>query len=203
MRTFIAIELPPALQRYVRDQQRHIQDVFEDSGVKRSFRWTRVKNIHLTLRFLGETSEVQSQQMERDLVDVARVWQPFRLTIGVPGCFPRFQRPTVIWLGLQGQLDTLNGMQAHIEDAAQRAGFEPDARAYSPHLTIGRVQRNALRSEVKRAGQVLRQYIDDVDSRTEAIGEAASFDVDQFAHMRSDLQAGGPLYTRLAAFSLA
>ena len=203
MRTFIAIELPPALQRYVRGQQRSLQGVFEDSGVERSFRWTRAENIHLTLRFLGETSDVQSRQMERDLVSVARVWQPFRLAIGTPGCFPRFQQPTVLWLGLQGQLDTLNGMQAHIEDVVQRVGFEPDARAYFPHLTIGRVQRNAPRSEVKRAGQVLRQYINDIDNITEAVGEETSFAVDQFAHIKSDLQADGPIYTRLAAFSLA
>ncbi len=96
-------------------------------------------NWHLTLRFLGNTTTVQAEQILAHLDDHLAV-EPFRMRfIGLSG-FPRESKASVLWLGCDGDLDSLELVAGECEAAAERAGFEPEGRPFHPHLTLSRIR---------------------------------------------------------------
>lgn len=102
-------------------------------------RWVRPANLHLTLRFLGDAVDAAVvPKLDNILNGVARETAPFMLQARGTGAFPNFDRPRTIWIGLVSE--ELIRLARQIEDAAVRVGLAPEARPYTPHLTIGRVR---------------------------------------------------------------
>lgn len=196
MRTFIAIELPPAARAQVQRRQEQVRARLAAQGLADVFRWTPVEQMHLTLRFLGETTSAQQAQLAARLAAVVAGYGPFGLTVSGVGCFPRWQAPRVLWLGIQGASQALGALQAEVEQAAQEVGFVPEERPFSPHLTIARLQRQADRPAQRRAGEILAALA----ARGEPPG--IPWPVQEIVHMRSDLRPGGPIYTVLETFRL-
>ena len=98
-----------------------------------------VDNWHITLRFLGATSTLQAETILAHLDDhLAR--QPFRVRLMGLGGFPREQKASVLWVGVDGQVESLTEIAAECETAAQRAGLEPEGRPFHPHLTLSRIR---------------------------------------------------------------
>lgn len=100
---------------------------------------TPVENWHITLRFLGPTSEVQAAQVLAHLDDHLVV-EPFRLRFTGLGAFPREPKASVLWLGCDGDVAALQAVAEECERAAQRAGFEPEGRPFHAHLTLSRIR---------------------------------------------------------------
>ena len=88
MRTFIAIDLPAPVRRIVVDRQRTLERHLHADDVGDVIRWTGVQNLHLTLRFLGETDDSQCRALDEILQSSLTDLQPFSLSIGHFGCFP-------------------------------------------------------------------------------------------------------------------
>lgn len=197
MRTFIAVELPQPVKQRVIARRQSLNRLLEEQGLGSAFRWTAADNLHLTLRFLGETSDAQRRQLEAALATIAAAAQPFHLAIGAAGAFPNLRRPNILWLDFTGDLAQLAPLQGRIEAAACAAGFAAETRAFTPHLTIARAQKNASPAAVQRAGEVLRAALAAAPS---APGEP--FPVNAVHLIHSDLQPRGPIYTPLATFSL-
>jgi RNA 2',3'-cyclic 3'-phosphodiesterase len=102
-------------------------------------RWIRRANLHLTLRFLGdEVAAAQLELLSPALEQIAAATAPFSIELRGTGVFPDPQRPRVVWVGLKS--DALIALAARVEAAAVEAGFAPERRAFTPHLTIGRVR---------------------------------------------------------------
>ena len=72
MRTFIAIDLPDAVKRRLGDVQRQLDHALQELHIARSVRWTAAQNLHLTLRFLGDTTDVQRDVIHHRLTTIAR-----------------------------------------------------------------------------------------------------------------------------------
>lgn len=177
IRAFIAIELPLSLR----------EDVFE-SVIKatpnvpdRAIRWVKPSNIHLTLRFLGDTQETLIASIGEKLQAGLNSWNPFTLSTDNLGCFPNPGRPRVIWVGLTGDLEHLYSLNRLVEQTAVEFGWEPEKRRFSPHLTIGRVKDSR---EVAAAslpyGEVLTDKV---------------FRVDSISLIESTLTSSGAIYT--------
>jgi RNA 2',3'-cyclic 3'-phosphodiesterase len=101
--------------------------------------WTRRERLHLTLRFLG--GEVPAEKLERlspALAEIAATSSAFKIDVRGTGVFPNFNRPRVIWVGLESE--ALMELAARVGTAAVGAGFASDQRAYKPHLTIARIR---------------------------------------------------------------
>ena len=81
MRTFIAIELPAGVKQRVIERQRRLQRLLDEQGVGSAFRWTPSDNLHLTLRFLGETGDAQRRQIETALAKIAAQSHEFQLAV--------------------------------------------------------------------------------------------------------------------------
>ena len=65
---------------------------------------------------------------------------PMGILLGGAGAFPAARRPRVVWLGMDAGARELVALAAALERALKPRGFERESRAFSPHLTIGRVR---------------------------------------------------------------
>jgi RNA 2',3'-cyclic 3'-phosphodiesterase len=113
---------------------------------------------------------------------------PFPARVLGMGAFPG-KAVRVVWLGLTGNFQEL---YENVEQALKPLGFAPEARGFSPHVTLGRVGRPS--PEISR---LLGEKIADFSS-----SDYGSFNVDRFYLKKSTLTAGGPIYEDLAVFPL-
>ena len=159
----------------------------------RSIRWVAGKNIHLTLKFLGEVDINKIAAISQVIQAESQKIKPFELSVGGAGAFPTLRRPRVVWIGVQAP-QVLADLAGAVDRGTQQLGFEGEDRAFSPHLTLGRVSQNASPQEVQSIAQVL--------SNT-TIGKLGSFTVTRVTLFRSDLQPSGAIYTPLFTAALA
>jgi 2'-5' RNA ligase len=184
LRTFVAIELDEELLGNLVD----LQDRLRRQVAPRSIRWVRPEGIHLTLKFLGETLPDQVEVVKIALNRAASQVLPFTFTVGGLGCFPNPRRPRVIWVDLYEPTGTLSRLRDAVESQVAPLGFPTENRPFQPHLTLGRVQRYASKSEVREVGDVIA---------ASAIGTLDEMQVRQVSYIKSDLRPGGAVYTTL------
>ncbi|MGL4649207.1 MAG: RNA 2',3'-cyclic phosphodiesterase, partial [Caldilineaceae bacterium] len=159
MRLFVAVELPVSAQSNLRVVQQRLDAHLRAAALQQTLRWTAPENIHLTLRFLGETSAAQRVSIEAGLARVAQEHAPHIVEIVGLGVFPSFRRPSVLWAGLRGTpqaMAVLMAMQAACEQVAREAAFPAEDRPFSPHLTLARFRREAPAAALGQAGALLR-----------------------------------------------
>jgi len=132
LRTFVAVETPPAL----RSALQGVQTDLRQTGVRA--RWVRPENIHLTLKFLGEIPAGHVASVAQALRAAAQGRPPFSLNAAGVGVFPGLRRPRVIWVGLADREELLARLQADVEGRLSDLGFPRAAERFRGHLTIGR-----------------------------------------------------------------
>lgn len=157
MRAFLAITLPPDVQQRLAGLQRRAQAQVAAECAPGLLRWVQPAKLHLTLRFLGESeadplARLQSG-LSAELTDVA----PFALNLGALGSFPGWQGMRVLWVGVRGEEAALARVAHICEEAAQVAGFPPEARVFHPHITLAYVRPRAERAKVRALGQALAE----------------------------------------------
>jgi 2'-5' RNA ligase len=184
VRTFIAIELDEELT----DNLRYLQDRLREQVAPRSVRWVRPEAIHLTLKFLGDTPVDKLDSIKTALTRAAKEVGPFTFAVRGVGCFPNTRRPRVVWVGLEEPTGALVRLRDAVETLVAPLGFPTEQRPFSPHLTLGRVQRRASKSEVREIGEVVARS---------AIGTIDEMTVTAVSYIKSDLQPGGAVYTPL------
>ena len=184
LRTFIAVELDEELVGNLAD----LQDRLRGQVAHRSVRWVRPEGIHLTLKFLGDTQPDQVDAVKAALDQAASEVSPFTFTVGSLGCFPNTRRPRVLWVGLYEPTGNLSRLRDAVESHVAPLGFPTEKRPFRPHLTLGRVQRHASKSEVREVGEVIA---------SSAIGTLDEMRVGQVYYIKSDLRPGGAVYTTL------
>ena len=218
MRTFVAIEIPSDLKQRLRAQQKRLQDRLASPDLTKFrqtsklltkrheisvklppvLRWTNTDNLHLTLRFLGETEDARRRRMQAGLAEIAAAHEPFTLALSGLGCFHSWEKLRVLWVGISGETAALQSLQAEIETLARQAGFEPERRPFSPHITLARSVRGAPRSGLHAAAQQLRRA-----AAEEAGHPMRDWRVRQLDYIRSQPGKGGSQYSTLGRFRLA
>jgi 2'-5' RNA ligase len=187
VRAFIAIDLPLEVQEGLDQISNQLQEQLGGIPV----RWVEAENIHLTLKFLGDVSLSNLDVLTEIIWVEAISHKAMEISIGGLGAFPKVRRPRVIWVGVEAPQE-LDFLQRGIDLATARVGYSPDRRAFSPHLTLGRVSRNATPRDVSRIGEVLSK---------EKVGFLGVARVSAVHLYRSDLQPGGAVYTKLFSAS--
>lgn len=137
-RLFVALEPSEAVRRRIaaaaaelrRSAGRAADDV----------RWVPAENVHLTLQFLGAVPEPRVPDVEAAVRDAAAASRPLALEVRGAGGFPNARRPRVVWLGLEGDVAALGALAEDLGRRLAPLGFPPEARAFSPHLTVGRAR---------------------------------------------------------------
>ncbi len=180
IRSFIAIDLNAEIQQKLGDVIRRLKP-FSANVV----RWVPENNIHITLKFLGDTSPTNLEILKKILTVEASRIRSFDLKVEGLGAFPSLRRPRVIWVGVETP-PVLLAMQRAIDTETQRLGYTPEERPFSPHLTLGRLAHNATPEEIRQVGDQL------AGSKIEL---SANVHVKTVVLFRSDLQPGGAVYT--------
>lgn len=178
MRLFVAMPLPDEIKDYLGG----MIDELRPSG--EGVRWVKPENIHLTVRFLGEADEQVVPKLATLLDRVALEFACSRLSLGSLGAFPNLRRPSVFWVGLEGDSTELTKMARQVELGVRTLRFEKEKKGFRPHLTLGRVKR----------GQDVRPVVAKVE--TWAV-ESREVLLDQLVLFKSDLTPQGAVYSRL------
>ncbi len=100
--------------------------------------WVRAESMHLTLRFIGDTTPAQLALLRDALGRATTDAIAMKFNVRSLGAFPNLHKPRVLWAGLGGETDSLGVLQAKIESACRGVGCEPDNLAYHPHVTLAR-----------------------------------------------------------------
>ena len=199
IRAFIAIELDETHHRALADLQARLKRELAaaktaGSATAQYVRWVAPENIHLTLKFLGDVESGRLPDLQHAVADACAGIAPFTLTIGGAGAFPDTRRPNVLWVGIGGDVERAVTLAQKIDEACGALGFAREERAFSPHLTLGRVKRDAKPNDRSFIGEML------VHAKIGALGELR---VKRVSVMKSVLTPGGSVYTRLAAVELS
>ncbi len=183
LRAFIAIDLPAEVRQNLSKVMHKLQQDLAGYPI----RWVTPGNIHLTLKFLGDVSEQNLNVLTHLLEGEVQTHPPFEFSVGQLGAFPDVRRPRVIWIGVEAP-DELFGLQRGVDHVMAKLGYARERRAYQPHLTLGRVARNASGSQLREIGHHLRE------THVGFLGSVRATEVHLY---RSDLRPEGPIYTRL------
>ena len=155
LRTFIAVELPAETRTYLFQTGNKMAENISERAV----RWVAPENMHLTLRFLGDTPEDKLPAVTAELDAITQQFQPFQLYLNEIGCFPNRKRPRVVWVGLAGELKSLNALHGRIEKAVQSLGWQAEGRPFRAHLTIGRVKDSSQARRLAWEQQLEKQVV--------------------------------------------
>ena len=168
MRLFIAVQLNKKLREELLD----MQDAMREQGVEGNF--TRVRNMHVTLAFIGEYSDPQ------EVLEVVRsvdFW-PFEISLDGVGAFG-----DLWWAGVGTGSEELKTLAGKLRHALAEAGIPFDRKRFSPHITI-------LRKARFTEGFVPEEALGDD-------GQKSYMTVDRICLMRSDRTKHGMVYTEI------
>jgi len=158
-------------------------------------RWVDRSAVHLTLRFLGEVDERFAPELTESAASLDGFGQ-FELRLDRIGSFGG-RRPRVIWIGVEPGpgLDRLTALRATLDTALAsigEIGVQSGQGSFRPHLTLGRVRRQASVEELA----AIRESVD----RAPPLNIRAR--VQHVALVHSTLLRDGPGYRRLASVAL-
>jgi RNA 2',3'-cyclic 3'-phosphodiesterase len=186
MRTFLGIDLGEKIRDRLVSLQENLAG--DAPGVK----WVEPANLHVTLLFLGEVDD-------REVLDICRAAQgavadlpAFAMSIEGTGCFPNPRRPRVIWVGIGKGTEEVCAVHDAIEVPLLNLGcYRREARAYTPHVTLGRNRGEGPNDALAKA---LAKH------QTWSAGEVL---VREVHVMSSELTRDGPIYTVLSRAKLS
>jgi 2'-5' RNA ligase len=186
MRIFLAVFPPDEIQRTAFGVGESLRGGGE--GVS----WVGERNLHFTLRFLGEIGEDGLRRAGEAARAAATGHEKFEAALGAPGAFPNAARARVIWLGLSSGAERLNALAGDLDRALAGRGFGRADRPFSPHLTLGRV---------RHAGANWSAALGAAISLENSV--AARFTVDRISVVESTLSPQGSRYDVRAEAMLA
>jgi len=136
IRAFIAVQLADE----AKDALGKVTRILSGRVERNAVRWVRPAQMHLTLRFLGDTDTAKLPAIQAAMDAVAASNTSFEMRLGGIGCFPNRNRPRVIWVGLSGEEARLSSLVAALEKELAHLGWEPEGKPFRAHLTLGRVK---------------------------------------------------------------
>jgi 2'-5' RNA ligase len=175
---FCAVELPAQVRTRLEDHVRQLRKMAPDAAAS----WSRVENIHLTLKFFGNVEVKRIEKISAAAERAAKDFSTFQIEIGGTGVFPRPSRPQVLWIGVNDPSGQLATLQGRFENECAAEGFPKEDRAYKPHLTIARLRK------LEGAGQLAAAHL---QMKFEPIG----IELKEIVIFRSELSPKGSKYS--------
>ena len=172
LRTFVSIPVPNQIYKI---QNRLVLENPNSSN----FRLIDKNNIHLTLRFIGQTPQSSINKIKEGLDFIVNNFQPFQLNIQGFGFFPNMDVPKVLWAGLSGEIDILSKLVISINDR-----FDNSDKGYTPHISLARSNNKETISNIS---QIIKINYDPIP-----------FNVKKINFISSELFPKGSVYTILS-----
>ena len=177
-RVFCAVELPELVRARLEDHVSRLRKEVLDAAAS----WSRVENIHLTLKFFGNVEVKQIARISEAAERVVKQFSTFQIAVGETGVFPRASRPQVLWISVSDPSRQLTALQEKLENECAAEGFLKENRAYRPHLTIARL----------RKAEGARQL---AETHLRMPFEPVEIEVKEIVVFRSELSPKGSKYT--------
>ena len=182
-RLFVAVPLPPGPLAACRA----LIDGVRAGPLGDVPRWVHVENLHLTVRFLGETPPDLTPDAALAVRDAVTGTPAFDVVLAGAGSFPPERKPRALWLGIERGASELGALADALDPALEPLGWPRDDRPYRPHLTVARLDRSSISSSEAVADQL----------RGAAADWRTSFRADRVVLYRSHLGGGPPRYEPL------
>jgi 2'-5' RNA ligase len=152
-------------------------------------KWVDEKNIHITLKFFGETPESEIDTIYETLDDVAHRHQALKIKLQNIGIFGSKYNPRVIWFGMEKN-PAIEALAMDVIQSLDKACFPHDGQNFRAHLTVGRIKsindKRNFQQSIDRFKEVFLQ----------------SVKVDEFVLYESKLRPHGPEYSVVGSFRL-
>ena len=178
LRCFIAIEIPEPIKREVGELINRLKKYNAD------IKWVIPENLHLTLKFLGDTPEALLPNIEESLFKIVLSYDPFYIKLYGTGVFPNRKHPRVIWIGIEDS-KILNKLKLDMEDSMALLGYQKENKEFLAHLTIGRVR--------SRKGIVY--LVNELNNFKDK--DFGCIHIKSIKLMKSELKPNGPVYNCL------
>jgi 2'-5' RNA ligase len=182
MRTFIAISVDP--NDYLKIFYHNMLNNLHGLDIK----YAGLNNFHITLAFLGETSNEQVCDIKFELDEIRKIGHPIELELHGLGVFKNIQNPQVLWIGMKSNQQLMT-LQEKIIEVIEKHNFKTE-RQFSPHLTMGRIKQIHSGNNLTH---FIKTYGDKVFGR---------FSINNFVFYESTLTSQGPIYKPLGEFSI-
>ena len=186
IRTFIAVDVSNEIRNAA------AKTIYRLSSDSVDFNWLEKENLHITLNFLGDVEEAEVPAVCSLVSETVSDFDSFELAVRGLGCFPKPEKPRVMWMGIEFGGEELIALNGKLSEALETMRFPRDRHDYRPHLTLGRIRRGgrwspALTAAVEKGGNV----------------PGGSMMVDQVTVYSSFLDRSGPTYTAMSRIDLA
>ena len=178
LRCFIAIEITEQIKREIRE----LIDILIKYDV--DIKWLILENLHLTLKFLGNTPDVLLPKIKESLLNIVASYEPFYIKICRTGVFPNRKYPRVIWVGVEDS-EILMKLERDIENSMEFLGYQKEDKEFKPHLTLGRV----------RSQKGIVHIVNELDHFKGK--DFGIIYIDRIKLMKSELKPKGPEYSCL------
>jgi len=181
MRLFVAIKIDP--QEQFLNTYGFLKQALDFNIIK----WVELQNIHLTLKFIGDTLPAEVPQIIEALSGACGGISPFQLEIANTGVFGSNYNPKVIWFGITPNA-MLSSLAQNVSSKLETVGILGDRQNFVPHLTIGRIRE----IKDKKYFQQLMGRFNEVELQSQA--------VTGFTLYESILKREGPQYNELETY---
>lgn len=161
-------------------------------------RWISGNAAHMTLHFLGETEIELAELLRMAIGGAPGGTQPFQLRIDGAGAFPNLTKPQIVWLGLDGDVQSLRRLHRATETFLLQFEIEAEEREFRPHITLGRARQKLESPEINALVSLMRS----VEVKAILTELETPFEVDHLTLYRSHLSASGSTYEPLAVAKL-
>ncbi len=151
--------------------------------------WVSPQNLHLTLKFFGDTPNQDIPAILEALHLSASALPPFSFTVMGCGTFGSLRQPNVIWLGIKNA-KMLTELYHTVNQQLASLDYVPDKKIFTPHLTIGRIKSI---DDTLTLRTLESQFSNDT---------FATVRTESFYLMESFLRPQGPVYKVLEEFKL-
>lgn len=158
-------------------------------NIPAQLKMVKPQNVHLTLKFLGDTKENLIPDLEQAMRHSIEGIPPFEVNLQGVGVFPNENYITVIWVSMEKKGE-LTSIAEKLDELLQPLGYKKERRPFSPHITVARVKRikdkDALIATLKRYKET----------------DFGMMKVDSLKLKKSVLTPKGPIYTTLKKVEL-
>jgi 2'-5' RNA ligase len=188
IRTFIALEMPDPVRRELDEISLRLRKELSRMPLS----WVPIDNMHLTLKFLGDTDREQISSLVKILQELTSSVTPIELRLQGLGAFPNPKRARVLWVGVELP-NSVQQLVSYIESQFVGLGFPREERAFAPHLTLARVRGHAESADLLRIQEVLTGV---------SPVQGASSIANTVTLFQSELKTSGSVYNPLSKFVL-
>jgi 2'-5' RNA ligase len=185
-RIFIAINLPEDVKKELVS--------FREKWPDLPIRWTQKENLHITLVFIGNTSDEDLLNIFKTVREAASRHKSFAINLNRISYGPPKKPPRMVW-AIGEKSKELAELKDDLENGLLNLGGQKykvlESQPFSPHITLGRIKEWEFRKIDPEERPAINEEV------------SLSFEVKSIELMESELRRAGPEYTILESAQLA